>query len=113
MSIVIKTEKVVERGVAKRMILEINALGREELPVEYLRGTPCCYRNTNYNQSPVLCGTNEQINPILTVNHTVREEEFQSKYLPWIKGSGARLREINDRIRELEKAWKGEETFII
>lgn len=49
---------------------------------------------------------------IFWVGLTYPEDYFQKK-LETIKNAGQRLHEINVRVRELERTWTGEETFVI
>jgi len=107
MAIKIQTEKVIQRGVALRKVIKLEALSNNDLPKEYEDGAPYCY----------LCPSGE-----LYVNNgrythyvclsTYEESRFQ-EILVDLEACGKRLQKINTAIRELEKVWHGAETFII
>jgi len=106
MSIKIKTEKVVERGIAKRKILAIEGvIPYDELPNEYLGGHPYAYMH----QKPVLVLYGAGC---ANISDTMEEVEFQ-KSLNGLKTCGERLHSINQKIKALTQTWKGEETFVI
>jgi len=105
MSIKIKTEKIVERGVAKRKILAIEGvIPHDELPAEYLLLFPYSYMDRQILRIWG-CGC-------LNVDGVMEEVEFQ-KSLNGLKICGERLHSINQKIKALTQTWKGEETFII
>ena len=105
MSIIIKTKKIVEKGLAKREIVEVKALKREELPDEYLNGLgSSCWGWDG--------GLNFANGNHIVAGSLVKEDAFQHQLLR-IKECGQRLHEINKKIALLKETWQGEETFII
>jgi len=104
----IKTEKVVEKGIAKRKILAIEGvIPYDELPNEYLQTHPYAFLQ-HYTDGQILlrgCGC-------ANISDTMEEVEFQ-KSLNGLKICGERLHEINQKIKALKETWNGEETFII
>jgi intergrase/recombinase len=104
--ITIKTKKVVKKGVALRKILEIKALAYEELPTEYFSSYPYCYKKSDGKELYI----NNAWNRSIFVNELYRESYIQ-ELLKAIAECGARLKEINVKVKELEKTWVGEETF--
>ena len=106
MSIVIKTEKVVYKGVAKYEVLGIEALELGELPRPYLDSEPHCYKS----------GESLKIfyDGVFFVSkgETYTTGEMKTR-LDLVKKCGEWLAEINKEIKKLEEKWKGKETFII
>ena len=108
MAILVKTEKIINRGQASRIILDIEALGKNDLPYEYMEGTPRCWK-----EGPALkVREGGYLGKCLIIDRIYCEEDFQ-KILKKIQACGSRLREINLQIRKSERTWKGEEIFII
>ncbi len=107
--IMIKTEKVVVRGIAKRKIVDLDALEYNKLPEEYTNGEPRFnfYENSG-KKTFGACGCGGDIHG----GSIYTEADFQIK-LDGIRKAGERLAEINKRVKELKKTWHGEETFII
>jgi len=109
MSIKIKTEKVVEKGIAKRKILAIEGvIPHDELPLEYLQTHPYAFLQ-HYTDGQILhmggCGCAD-------IDGVMEEVEFQ-KSLDGLGTCGERLHSINQKIKALKETWNGEETFII
>jgi len=109
MSIKIKTEKVVERGIAKRKILAIEGvIPHDELPSKYLETYPFAYMAQRTDSLALLTGGLEYSD----IEGTMEEVKFQ-KSLEVLKVCGERLHEINQKIKALKDTWNGEETFVI
>ena len=110
MAIEISTEKVVleDRVVPGRLILSIKALGRDELPVEYLGSTPCCV----YLHGRLEVRGDDGDDFILIEGFVVDENTFK-RALKVIKKCGNRLMEINLRRANMERRWSGKERFVI
>jgi len=109
MSIKIKTEKVVEKGIAKRKILAIEGvIPRDELPTEYLQAYPYAYLQQYADRQILLIG----VVRCADIKDTMEEVEFQ-KSLNGLKTCGERLHGLNQKIKALKETWNGEETFII
>ena len=109
MSIKIKTEKVVEKGIAKRKILAIEGvIPYDELPVKYLQTYPYAYTHQGMTRPHIQisgCGC-------ANISGVMEEVEFQ-KALEGLKICGERLHGLNQEIKALKETWNGEETFII
>jgi len=112
MSIKIKTEKVVLRGVAYRKVIEISGvLPKSELPDEYIAGrdhsgeNPCIFAHDGAIIVFSCAGH-------LYTGHSYPEADFQ-RSITAIKAAGNRLHEINKKTRATTQTWNGEETFII
>lgn len=105
----IETQKEIVRGVQKRRIIKVEALTELELPFEYVQGFPFVRL---VNDSRSLLMRNGNTTRWMNLNELWDEEVFQS-WLEIIKASGQRLREINKRLAEQNKDWKGSETFCI
>lgn len=103
----IVTDKLVPpSGVPSRKIISIEGvLKREELPSAYFLGDGPRIYKTEMGYIDLPSG-------YLVQNEVYNEDQFQS-HLAKIREAGARLHEINSKIRELKKTWKGEETFLI
>ena len=117
MSIIVKTEKVVQvvEGVPTqcRKILYVEALSIEDLPQDYLEGDPMVISWISEFQTGkrglfiTVLGKEDQL---LEPGDIISEELFQ-QLLGDIEIAGQKLTDINIR-RRLE-IWKGEETFTI
>ena len=109
MSIKIKTEKVVEKGIAKRKILAIEGvIPYDELPTEYLQAYPYAYLQQYTDRQILLIGGAR----CADIRDTMEEVAFQES-LNGLKTCGEKLHEINQKIKALKETWNGEETFII
>lgn len=109
----IETEKVVVRGVQRRRIKKIEALSEQELPLEYVQGLPFV-RFGNDGQSLLMRDLMGAGNNTMWMNlNELWDEEVFQKWLEVIKASGQRLKEINKKLEERNRDWKGVETFII
>lgn len=113
MSIRIKTEKIVERGIAKRRILEIEGLiDNEKCPKAYFEGTPymkkydygCSIQYINDKGYYDVCS--------VCIGQTFEEGRWQ-KILELINKAGERLHKLRLEEKELREKWTGQETFII
>jgi len=110
MSIRIETEKHVARCEKQRRIIGIDGvLRRNELPLRYrdiekvwVRGSP---------DSPAIVFENSNIDT-LVAGSSMTEGNFQHA-LSVLRVCGARLKEINCSVRELERTWNGREEFVI
>lgn len=105
----IETQKEVVRGGQRRRIIKIEALSEQELPLEYVQGFPFV-RLGNDGKSLLMRDGNTTM--WMNLNELWDEEVFQ-KWLGVVKASGNRLKEINRRLAEQNKDWKGTETFCI
>jgi len=109
MSIKIRTEKIVEKGIAKRKILAIEGvIPYDELPTEYLQASPYAFLQQYTDRQILIMG----VVGCADISDTMEEVEFQ-KSLNGLKVCGERLHEINQKIKALKETWNGEETFII
>lgn len=114
MALKITTQKIVERGVKKRKITKIEGLiTGNKLPIKYHNQIPYLY---TYYEIPHIkfhsnSGTIREI--IINVGRIYKPEEWDEEILPAIKEAGQRLHEIRKEVKEIEKEWQGEETFIV
>lgn len=111
MSIVIKTEKAYLGGSFLRKPTYIKALHKYQLPNEYLNGKPFVYALTLGSRHK-LCIAGDDTNIQLEVGVYKKEATFQLA-LSIIRKAGKRLSEINRKIKAVQAAWNGQETFII
>lgn len=122
MPIVIKTKKFVDGTTLERQVLEIQALTANELPKDYLNSKPNVYKCRNLGMRTPWNSTSHELRQrksnvgdgdlILREGEIYTEDGFQTM-LTYIQKAGKRLKELNDKKRELEKEWQGEETFVI
>ena len=117
MSIIIKTEKIIARGVQKIKIIELDGLDRDMLPTLYTNGEHVYvaeenlfydsnYKKTVSNSKKAWCATYLQKNEIL------KPETFD-ECLKNITRCGNRLAKINKKLNEENKNWHGIDTFYI
>lgn len=112
MAIVVETQKVVDRGRAGRIISGVEALYEEELPLEYMKGTPRCWKEEE--EEGTILRVREEGYSVhrLVIGRWYSEDDFQ-KMLEKLRLCGTRLHEINLRVNQLKETWVGEETFVI
>ncbi len=104
----IKTRKEIQRGEKGYVFIGSTGVARrDELPKEYLEGNPMFHLYGDNGQSIYIQNTY-----ILREGEFYMEEVF-NKRLSSLKDGGNRLHQIMERIREDEKIWNGEETFVI
>lgn len=114
MSFKLKVEKFVERGEKKWRILGWEGcMRREETPKEY----------TSYSKKPwfYLSSYTDKIIvnvPIYDYNYNIRvgneyEESEFNELLDTMLKAGIRLHTLREEVKELEKNWRGKETFVI
>ena len=109
MSITIKTKQVLEKGVRKIKIIEINCLGKDKLPTKYMEEDHFYLESGNlyfYEADDVIhdwwMEPGEKLNP---------EIFFKRKTV--IENCGKRLRKINKEIKKDNQTWVKEITYTI
>ena len=118
-SLIIKTEKIVIRGVKKRKITSIDGLiVHGGLPIKYLENVPYInqYYNANYDVTPFVKFKTKKgtiVERCFEVGREYDPVEWDDEILPAIREAGERLHNIRKEVKEAEKTWCGEETFII
>ena len=92
----------------ERKIKEIKALSYEQLPKAYLRKEASVYLKdgTLYIK---LMGTFWRF---IEEGEVYKESHFQNK-LEVLRKAKKMLKEVNEKVNEIEKSWCGEDTFII
>lgn len=116
-NLVIKTEKIVKRGIKFRRILKIEGDRLCDLPQRYETGFPhCSVGITEVSGKEIatldILGKNEDDSYFICEGTDVPEWVFQ-KMLPVIQASGHRLHLINEKVKDIKKIWVGTEDFVI
>lgn len=113
----IKAQKVVHRGVKCYKILEFTCYEAEDerLPQGYFKDYPFCYREGD----EFVIGTNDKMLMnqwdecyCFKVGNYVSKDKFE-KALEVVKVCGEKLHNLNVKIKEMKKEWKGTEDFKI
>ncbi len=108
MPITIKTEKVVtSNGTETRKILEIEALGWNDLPEAYRNEAESIY----LDRFGVLCHCTIA-GWVLRKDSIYSEEKFQNA-IEDVRKAGDLLCKINKELKQKRAVWNGEETFVI
>ena len=117
MAIRIKIKQCFKQGVKGVEILEVEALGKDDLPLEYLESTPRVYKKKKKNlifYPPIWC----KVFPVRGMkNYYIGVGRFYDiktfdKIMSIISEASSRLKKINDRIREEEKKWNRETVLV-
>ena len=109
MGIKIKTEKTVDSsGVVGRKILDVQGLGRDELPELYLSNENAIVVNDFHGDIYF----SQSLMSVLKKNHFYSEEHFQDA-LKKIALAGDILHDVNKELKKMKTMWNGEETFVI
>lgn len=111
MSMKIKVEKVFHRGEPRVKILEIKGLCYENLPKEYVDFPP----NTRFytaGQPYVFVEMGPGRNSKYCVGDLLQPQEFET-LMNNLAICGNRLKEINDKVREMKKTWNGVKEYSI
>lgn len=129
MAITIKTKKVMDQDQGEgRVITKIKCLSQDELPESYLSNYPHCFQVQGTEimtaiqhafSDNIIAAVSVRsrvglaVAPfpdamcILSQGQFIKEDDFQMM-LPVIEKAGLRLKEIQDDIKEREKAWVGD-----
>lgn len=106
----IKTTKIVSKNGKKQYRIESikGVISKDLLPSDvYLKGKPCFWRNGEIYTLDNTAGY------IYMYRGIVIAEKFFLEIIEDIKRAGIQLHILNNEKREIEKTWKGEDTFII
>lgn len=116
--LVIKTDKVVYRGMKCRRILKIEGQTIRKMPFRYVNGLPRCSVETVVDEktgkeiSGIVAQGKDKEEFIMAEGELVPEFYFQ-KVLPVIQEAGHRFYVINQKIKQVKAEWNGEEEFKI
>lgn len=117
MSIKIKTKKIVPgNGILSRKILEIEMLGKRELPDRYITEGPACWLRENFFRPTVGFKAPVSIKPPtadsrgLRVGSILSEADFRD-WLNFLKLCGKKLQSVNCALTLKRNSWHGEETI--
>jgi len=111
MSIKIKTEKIIDRGVQYYKIKSITALDFKSLPQEYTDNRPYAYYSER-DKSLYIGPSESSRTHYIQIGQQLHETTLNEK-LDILKACGERLRKINKKLAKENKNWNGKETFII
>jgi hypothetical protein len=107
------TMRVVDGGANRcRLILDIMAAKKDELPQMYLNGGDFCYYVKHSEEDEdrgFLCCTK---GPNLYEGGTILETDFQA-LLAFVRLCADRLHSVNVLLGKFREEWKGEEAFTI
>lgn len=107
MSMKIKVEKVLEKGEPRIKILEMEGLSYYELPSEYVAKPP----NVRFYSDNLYLDMGKFTYRYL-IDGLLTQQEFEN-LMRDLNICGTRLKEINDKIRELKKTWNGVKEYKI
>ncbi len=105
--IVIKTEKIVDRGRQMYKVIRIKALSSNQLPFYYMKEAPYCYKRNNE-----LCLFNKGMMKNIVEGCQYSKTDVD-EFIKVIRECGDRLMKINQELKEANKDWHGEEIFTI
>jgi len=112
----IKTEKIVERGEKKRMIIGVEGIIKKELISEkYFKEAPYIKagKYTNGMEFVSFFPVEGERGVSLEKGNIFDEALWETKLLPNIKKAGEKLHQLRIQERQLREEWEGEETFVI